>query len=85
MVVTAQECKKIEAINIGEVRAPNRPEETEEYALIDEEENCVRNDNFRHEQSENDAENPENEEVFEDINETDEPITVLTDTMMQFK
>ena len=79
MVVTAQECKKIEAINVDEVRALNRPEETEEY--INEEENYVRNDNFRHEQSENDAENPENEEVFEDINETtDEPITVLTES-----
>ena len=78
--------QKFEAINVGEVRALNRPEETEEYTPIDEEENYVRKDNFRHKQSENDAENPENEEVFEDINETtDEPITVLTDTMMQFK
>ena len=52
--------QKFEAINVGEVRALNRPEETKEYTPIDEEENCVRNDNFRHKQSENDAENPEN-------------------------
>ena len=70
--------QKFEAINVGEVRALNRPEETEEYTPIDEEENYARNDNFRHKQSENDAENPKNET-------TDEPITVLTDTMMQIK
>ena len=37
LVVTAQECEEIEAINIDEVRARSRPEETEEYTRIDDE------------------------------------------------
>ena len=62
LVVTAQECKEVEAINIDEVRALNRPEDTEEYTPIDrplptDEENDVQNDNFRHDLAENDAEN----------------------------
>ena len=82
LVVTAQECEEIEAINIDEVRALNRPEETEEYTPIDEEENDVPNDTFRHEEAENDAENPENEEIVEeDIDETtDELTTELTES-----
>ena len=80
LVVTAQECEEIETINIDEIRALNRPEGTEEYTSIDEE-NDVPNDDFRNEENENDAENPENEEVFEDNNEaTDEPTTELTES-----
>ena len=78
LVVTAQECEEIEAINIDEVRARNRPKETEDYTPLDEE-NDVPNDNFRNEEAENDAKNQENEEVFEDIDD-DEPTTDLTES-----
>ena len=72
LVVTAQECEEIETINIDEIRALNRPEETEEYNPSDEE------NDFQHEEAENDA---ENEDIFEDNNEeTDEPITRNTES-----
>ena len=35
LVVTAQECEEIETINIDEIRALNRPEETEECGTMD--------------------------------------------------
>ena len=76
LVVTAQECEEIEAINIDEVRALNRPEEIEEHTPIDEEENDVQNDNFRHGEAENDVESSENEEIFEeDVDETTDELT----------
>ena len=76
LVVTAQECEQIEAINIDEVRARKRPEETEENTPIDDE-NDASNDDFRNEEAENDVENPEDEEVFEEFNdETPEDPTV---------
>ena len=75
LVVTAQECEEIEAINIDEVRARYRPEETEEYTRIDDE-NDAPNDDFRNEEAENDAENPENEVFEEFIDATPEEPTV---------
>ena len=78
LVVTAQECEEIETINIDEIRALNRPKETEECGPIDEE-NDIPDDDFQHEEAEYDAENPGNEDIFEDNNEeTDEPITKYT-------
>ena len=68
--------QKFEAINVGEVRALNRPEEIEEHTPIDEEENDVQNDNFRHGEAENDVESSENEEIFEeDVDETTDELT----------
>ena len=75
LVVTAQECEEIETINIDEIRALNRPEGTEEYTSIDEE-NDVPNDDFQNEENENDAENPENEVFEEFIDATPEEPTV---------
>ena len=76
LVVTAQECEEIEAINIDEVRALNRPEEIEEHTPIDEEENDLQNDNFQHGEAENDVESSENEEIFEeDVDETTDELT----------
>ena len=76
LVVTDKECEEIETINIDEIRALNRPEGTEKYTSIGEE-NDVPNDDYRNEEAENDAENPENEEVFDEfIDETPEEPTV---------